>query len=379
MNNIILKIIDSFIISQRGIVKSIEILTSNQVIHIGDVFYDLLNNEHIITEIEIYRPFIDKSTDHYLIVLKNKDNQDVKGSLLFKKYDIGFLYCNHPLYKNKVDMDYEEEYQNANSYQECCLFSYEDLITLSQLTLYGEKIPDVLIYRGWMLKPEQYNLLYKKLKEKDIFLVNSPLEYKIAHLLPNWYKIIENETPFSKWTSDYSYHSIEQLLSEFQGSVIVKDFVKSRKHEWYEACFIEEVKERNKAREVIDTFIRRQDNDLVGGIVLREYVKLKQVGFHPKSGMPIAEEYRGFYFAGELFAIIDYWNTKNTDRLTENEIEYIKKIGKKIKSNFFTIDFARTQDGELIIIEVGDGQVSGLQEFNEELFYKQFYYLLSKD
>ena len=33
---------------------------------------------------------------------------------------------------------------------------------------------------------------------------------------------------------------------------------------------------------------------------------------------------------------------------------------KKLESNFVTIDIARREDGKLIIMELGDGQVSGI-------------------
>ncbi|MEK3873410.1 MULTISPECIES: ATP-grasp domain-containing protein [unclassified Paenibacillus] len=38
------------------------------------------------------------------------------------------------------------------------------------------------------------------------------------------------------------------------------------------------------------------------------------------------------------------------------------EIAKQIRSNFFTMDIAKTEAGGWIVIEVGDGQVSGLPE-----------------
>lgn len=42
---------------------------------------------------------------------------------------------------------------------------------------------------------------------------------------------------------------------------------------------------------------------------------------------------------------------------------------KKVRSNFVTIDIARKDDGELMIMEFGDGQVSGLQQIEAKDFY----------
>ena len=72
------------------------------------------------------------------------------------------------------------------------------------------------------------------------------------------------------------------LIKNLQGSYVVKDYVKSRKHEWYDACFIPDIKKEENAEKVIKNFIDRQGYDLIGGIVLREFVSLKSIGFHEK-------------------------------------------------------------------------------------------------
>lgn len=58
--------------------------------------------------------------------------------------------------------------------------------------------------------------------------------------------------------------------------------------------------------------------------------------------------------------------------LSETEISWIEGIAQKVKSNFVTVDIARKDDGELIIMEFGDGQVSGLQQIDVKEFYKSF-------
>jgi len=51
------------------------------------------------------------------------------------------------------------------------------------------------IYRGWMLKPGIYESLYNTLLEKNLQLINSPVEYKNCHYLSESYQFIENFTP----------------------------------------------------------------------------------------------------------------------------------------------------------------------------------------
>lgn len=160
-------------------------------------------------------------------------------------------------------------------------------------------------------------------------------------------------------------------MSKFEGAVIVKDYVKSRKHEWYEACFIEDVKDTENALKVIKNFIERQDDLLTGGVVLREFLNLKSIGKHENSGMPISEEYRVFVLDNEPLIIDSYWH-HSEGGLSDNEIKWVKEICKRIDSRFVTIDLAKKSDGELVVMELGDGQVSGLQDILEDEFYKCF-------
>jgi hypothetical protein len=82
----------------------------------------------------------------------------------------------------------------------------------------------------------------------------------------------------------------------------VKDYVKSRKHEWLEACFIPDAGDRAAVERVVGVFVDRQGEDLAGGLVFREYVELRRVGAHPVSGLPLGREYRLFFLDGRLLA-----------------------------------------------------------------------------
>ena len=118
----------------------------------------------------------------------------------------------------------------------------------------------------------------------------------------------------------------------------------------------------------IHNFITRQGENLVGGLVIREFVPLLQTGTY-LSNNPTFEEYHVFYWQRNPFVVIDYWG-KNFESLNANDQQFIKKQGADIKSSFFTIDFARKINGDLTIMEIGDAQVSGLQNFDVNHFYR---------
>ena len=61
---------------------------------------------------------------------------------------------------------------------------------------------------------------------------------------------------------------------QLNGPYIVKDYVKSRKHEWYDACFIKNISDIANTTRVIRNFVERQGDSLVGGIVLRKFMGL---------------------------------------------------------------------------------------------------------
>ena len=82
--------------------------------------------------------------------------------------------------------------------------------------------------------------------------------------------------------------------------LIVKDYVKSRKHDWNTACFISNGQNVDEVERVCGRFIELQDENLVGGLVLREFVSFKSIGAHSQSQMPLTKEYRLFFFDGEL-------------------------------------------------------------------------------
>lgn len=189
--------------------------------------------------------------------------------------------------------------------------------------------------------------------------------------MPKWYKYLEGITPKTKWSNSVpNKEEIIDMLKDFgTAPVMVKDYVKSRKHEWYKSCYIENAAETDNAFQVVDNFIMGQGEDLNQGIVLREFIHLESIGFHEKSGMPISNELRLFIYNYKVICTIGYWNGKGISEYPEFVDEILEKL-KSVKSNFFTVDIAKKTNGEWIIMELGDGQVSGLQDYEVKVFYK---------
>ncbi|MGC4087306.1 MAG: ATP-grasp domain-containing protein [Polyangiaceae bacterium] len=233
---------------------------------------------------------------------------------------------------------------------------------MAALAAVGDQHGDAL-YRGWMLSPSQYERLYSTLAARDIRLLNDAAAYRACHYLPDSYAYIEHYTAASVWTplsGQPNFDAIARLLHSFGDKpLIVKDYVKSQKHYWSEACFIPRADDPREVQRVVERFLELQGDDLAEGLVFREFLPLKRIGVHPQSGMPLSAEFRIFWLDGEPLLSHRYWAELGPFD-SPLPIEDLRAIAAQIPSRFFTMDVAFLESGELTIVELGDGQVSGL-------------------
>jgi hypothetical protein len=217
-----------------------------------------------------------------------------------------------------------------------------------------------------MLKPHTYAQLSAALAEKGLSLINTPVAYTHCHYLPESYHQIEGFTPRSTWIRtgpDVSIDEVMRVLHVFGDKpVIVKDFVKSRKHEWNEACYIPCASDKHAVERVVRRFLQLQGEDLNEGLVFREFIEFEPLASHSKSGMPLIKEFRLFVLDGQVICSTPYWEEGDygNDKDGSLPIDTFDHVIQKIESRFFTMDVARKRDGTWNIVELGDGQVAGL-------------------
>jgi hypothetical protein len=245
------------------------------------------------------------------------------------------------------------------------VIQFEALIAAQPAEKIVRRVPEqehaqVGIYRGWMLRPEHYTRLYEALQTRGITLINDPSAYRHCHHLPESYAVIEDYTPGSVWTKDLSIETIMDLLRPFGSArLIVKDYVKSQKHYWNEACFIPSAADRSAVERVVSRFLDLQGEDLNEGLVFRRFVDLEPLASHSKSGMPLTKEFRVFVLDGSPLLTTEYWEEGDYAGVSP-ALDSFREVMRAVHSRFYTMDIAQKRDGQWIITELGDAQVAGL-------------------
>ncbi len=277
------------------------------------------------------------------------------------------IYCDSVFDNKIIEPDYEEEKNTVLDIGfNFSLISFEELINenIASALRYVKQANDheLGLYRGWMLTPNQYQNFYDGLLKKNIKLINSPLEYAHCHYLPNSYHKIESKTPKSNWTRELTKDSILKLTRLFgKSSIIVKDFVKSEKHNWADACFIPNASNFSNVKSIVDKFIELRGEALNEGLVFRKFEELEYLIEHSRSGMPLTKEFRIFFANKRIVKVFEYWDEGEYGTI-KPELDDFIEIAQNIESNFFTMDVAKKKNGEWIIMELGDGQVAGLPD-----------------
>lgn len=291
------------------------------------------------------------------------------------------LFPSHAMNPREVDEDFADERRAAQAAGLSVALLDHTRAVQGDAGLATARVPEgagTVCYRGWMLRPGQYVAVFEALAARGVTLINDPQAYRTCHYLPDSYRFIEGHTPRSVWLSGQGAPDrsalAEALAPLADGPAVLKDYVKSQKHYWTEACFIPSTRDLDAVERVVRRFLELQADDLNEGLVFREYVPLKLVGQHPKSKLPLAAEFRIFWLGREPLLCHRYWGDLTTFD-APLPLDELRPIVARIPSRFFTMDVALREGGGWTIVELGDGQVAGLPSLE---LASQFYSDLAK-
>lgn len=272
----------------------------------------------------------------------------------------GFLFCADPLRLSRPDPQFADELVAARAAGgRIALLDHDALLAGDAAGAVARVARDSgpYWYRGWMIPSGRYAELEAVLAARGCTLLTGAAGYRRAHELPGWYEEFDGLTPLSVWcalapgapapTADVLAGLAAPLGP---GPGIVKDFVKSRKHEWFEACYVPELADREQLAAVVSRFVQLQDAFLAGGLVLRAFEPFVAGG-----------EARVWWVDGEAVLTSAHPDTPNTpDRDPVPELPSLREAVGRLGLRWVTTDLALREDGVWRVVEVGDGQVSGL-------------------
>jgi hypothetical protein len=276
------------------------------------------------------------------------------------------LFCADPLNPRRVDDHFAAQADAVRAGGGTVGLIDHDALTRGDAEAAVRRVPRDLgpaWYRGWMIAADRYGDLASALAAKGGGLVVPPENYRRAHELPGWYGTFASLTPRSVWMASPSgvvppATRLAELVAPLldaplnapdrtRHSGVVKDFVKSRKHEWHEACFVPSLDRADELHAVVARMVELQEDSLAGGIVVRAFEDFDPDG-----------EARVWWVDGEPVLVTPHPDTPDLSR--EPDLDGVGPLVRALGCRFVTTDLARRVDGTWRVVEVGDGQVSDL-------------------
>ncbi len=197
-----------------------------------------------------------------------------------------------------------------------------------------------VLYRGWMLTPDHYFLLVNAVKNSGADVLISHQEYLATHYIPNWYPLIADLTPETRFFSIDD--QLEGALRDLGWSkFFIKDYVKSLK------TSVGSMIDQPSAIRTVIAEMQKFRGGIEGGLCVR-----RVEDFLPET------ERRYFVVYGQSFGPLP--NQRIPD--------IVHECAWRIDSKFFSVDVVDRRDGCKRIVEIGDGQVSDLVGWTAERF-----------
>ncbi|MCX5126616.1 ATP-grasp domain-containing protein [Streptomyces sp. NBC_00193] len=271
------------------------------------------------------------------------------------------LYCSDPLNGRRPDAHFAEEARAVRAAGGGVALIDHDALLAGDAGRAVAGVPagaGALWYRGWMIPAARYAALDAALRERGGGLRVTPDAYRRAHELPGWYEAFAGLTPPSRWLATPPGKTPEPArLADAAAALpsragIVKDYVKSRKHEWAEACHLPDLADRTAVHRVVNRFVELQGEDLAGGVVLRAFE-----AFTATEG--VATEVRVWWRDGEPRLVTAHPDSPYAEAAAP-DLGPVRAAVAELGCAFVTTDLALRADGVWRVVEVGDGQVSDL-------------------
>lgn len=237
-----------------------------------------------------------------------------------------FIYPESYDTKNSVDEDYAKEASLIQGFSNVCVLN-------------KKSIPKnhTILYRGWMLKKDEYLEMEAIVKSKNSKLLVSLDDYYSAHHIDNWYDKMKDLTPETIiLPRDGLHDSIKKISWD---KFFVKDSVKSLTAKRGSIAT-----SHDEIIEIVNLIEKYRG--IEGSVVLR-----KVHNFVPETEMRFFSIYGKVYYP--------------EDQISEIAEEVAKRVA---YLPFISIDVIKDENGKEWLVEIGDGQVSDFKSWKIERF-----------
>lgn len=243
-----------------------------------------------------------------------------------------FVYPQSLLNRRQPDESFQDEATALAKSGHTITLIDSDKLSIEPATLKAITSDATVVYRGWMLSPTEYQNFILSIEQVGGLTLSSIEQYLATHYLPNWYPLISDLTPETVVLSlDADW--VSELKKLGWSKFFVKDYVKSLK------TSIGSLIESPEAIQTVVSEMQKYRGTIEGGLCIRRV-----------EDFLLETEQRYFVLQGKPYGV--------------NAIDEIPDIvfacARRIDSPFFSIDIIQRADGQLRIVEIGDGQVSDL-------------------
>lgn len=250
-----------------------------------------------------------------------------------------FLYPANPLRARQPDDQYVAEVEAIRvAGFEFSVFSIENFQTGDFRAVPSLPLDAEVLYRGWMLSAAEYESLISNLHTTGTRPFTSLENYLANHYLPNWYSRIADLTPETRvFPADCDLEAELRALAwpEF----FIKDYVKSLKTS---------VGSRISKPEHVSTLVAE----------MKKFRGTIEGGFCVRRIEPFLPDTERRYFV-----------VNGKPHSASGAVpSIVHECAKRLPSSFYSVDVIQRADGQLRIVEIGDGQVSDLVGWTPQSF-----------
>lgn len=235
---------------------------------------------------------------------------------------------------------------------------FEECLTAENALAYVPQFDqDVLaVWVGFIPTYERYNAVYQAAIRRNIYLVNTPDQYRRAMEFDQFYPLLGDLTPRSMVID--GAEQLDLVERELGYPVFIKGAVKSDKEIGWNAVV---AYDESELRSIVERILHQQERSR-GKAIVRKLVQLNVLDKAP-NGFPVAREYRVFLYKSEVLARGFYWDIEPPPLTLQEDAEILhlaRTAAHLIDTPYLAVDIAQLSTGEWIVIEVGDAQFCGL-------------------